>query len=654
MPGRTVLAALAVLIAVLLPPRLRIAVDAAAVADDPGVTIEGSVVDAGLAPIANAVITLERQGRAVATATCDPEGRFRFAGVAPARYTVRVTHPSFPAVVREMRVTNGARVLHLPIVMARPSDPDVQQALSNQEPPAPVRSSAAIGTPTVQGPARRPEPPATAPLDAAAKPVTQSGGRRLGRAGGTAESAVVPAPSGMGDERYARVEPNRFHRTIDDQLSTFGADVDTASYTNVRRFLSLGQLPPREAVRVEEFVNYFHFDYRPPRGDRPIAFTTEVGPCPWAPAHRLVLVGVRAQAPAVDLEGRNIVLLLDVSGSMAPPERLPMIAAALRMFVDTLRPDDRVAIVTYAGSSGVLLPSTPARHRGAILDAIDRLRAGGSTNGGQGLITAYRVAREAFVPGGVNRVVLATDGDFNVGIVGQSDLTRLIERERESGVFLSVMGVGSGNLKDATMERLADRGNGHYAYLDSLQEARRVLLHEADATLETVAKDVKFQVAFNAGAVSAWKLIGYENRALADRQFDDERADAGEMGANQTVTVLYEVVPAGVREDADSGDRRAGAGEWLRVNVRYKRPDGETSELLTQPARPGGRVEYLPFAAAVAEFGLLLRDEGSHPGRWDALAERVHRMPIPAAISADASAFADLVDIGRHLRRASY
>jgi Ca-activated chloride channel family protein len=406
--------------------------------------------------------------------------------------------------------------------------------------------------------------------------------------------------------------------------------------------------------------------------------TTEVGDCPWAPSHKLVLIGARAKASAArEIEGRNLVLLIDVSGSMAPPERLPLIKTALGMFVDTLQPDDRLAIVTYAGSSGVALQSTPARQRDVIQRAIAGLSAGGSTNGGQGLIIAYRVAREAFVPGGVNRVILATDGDFNVGIVREDDLLHLIEREKNSGVFLSVLGVGTGNLKDSKMEMLADKGNGHYAYLDSLQEARRVLLREADATLETVAKDVKFQVEFNPAVVAAWKLVGYENRLLAAQDFNDDRKDGGEMGAGHTVTVLYEVIPVGVPNPED--DRAAGrpavdplkyqpppqairpatpakvdAGrlnEWLTVKVRYKAPEGEQSDLMIQPVVAGGRPQHLPLASAVAEFGLLLRAGSTDAERWDALGQRVERLEVPTSLSSAKDAFKELVAIARGLVR---
>jgi Ca-activated chloride channel family protein len=489
--------------------------------------------------------------------------------------------------------------------------------------------------------------------------------------GSSAEADALNRAYGRptGGERYAHIAPNGFHRTVDQPISTFGADVDTASYTNVRRFLSLGRLPPRDAVRVEEFVNYFRFDY-PVSGDgRPIALTTEVGECPWAPSHRLVLIGARAKTPAPrEVEGRSIVLLIDVSGSMAPPERLPLIKTALAQFVDTLRPDDRLAIATYAGYSGVALPPTPARERGVIQRAIANLGAGGSTNGASGLILAYRLARQAFVPGGVNRVILATDGDFNVGVTSTHDLVRLIERERESGIFLSVFGVGSGNLNDAMMEQIADRGNGHYAYLDSLQEARRVLVHESEATLEAVAKDVKFQVEFNPSEIAAWKQIGYENRRLAAEDFNDDRKDAGEMGAGHAVTVLYEVVPAGADDVSSSVGvdplkyqpsppaRAAGlasvhANEWLTVKVRYKLPDEDRSELFDRPVRPGARVQHLPLAAAVAEFGLLLRDDARHVERWEALSRRVAALEVPRTLTVEKAAFAELVEIAKGLSR---
>jgi Ca-activated chloride channel family protein len=474
-------------------------------------------------------------------------------------------------------------------------------------------------------------------------------------------------PSTPDTSSYAHVDPNGFKLTTDDPVSTFGADVDTASYTNVRRFLNQGLLPPADAVRIEEFVNYFRFDYPIPEAGRPVSITPEVGTCPWAPGHRLVLIGARAQA--VEPAGpRNLVFLIDVSGSMAPQPRLPLIKTALRMFVDTLLPDDTITIVTYAGTSGVVLPPTSARRRETIQDAIASLTAGGSTNGGAGLMLAYRLAREAFIPGGVNRIILATDGDFNVGVVGPLDLQHLIERERQSGVFLSVFGVGDDNFKDSTMEMLADKGNGQYSYLDSLEEARRVLIREAGSTLQTVAKDVKFQVEFNPATVRAWRLIGYEDRLMARQDFNDDRKDGGELGAGHTVTVLYEVVPSGrplppSLESADhppvdpliyQPDRPSAPAsrrsEWLTVKVRYKLPDGTDSTAFSTAVGPAAAGRNLPFASAVAEFGLLLRNADPPAGRWDALVGRLRAL-ASADPEGERLSFVHVVELAAGLQR---
>ncbi|MBA3295708.1 MAG: VWA domain-containing protein [Acidobacteria bacterium] len=423
---------------------------------------------------------------------------------------------------------------------------------------------------------------------------------------------------------YARISENRFRRVEEHPLSTFSVDVDTASYANVRRFLNQGTLPPADAVRIEELINYFRFDYADPRGDAPVSVTTEIGAAPWSPAHKLVLVGLKTMPiQQKSTPPRNLTFLLDVSGSMQPSNRLPLIKTAMRMLVDTLRPEDRVAIVVYAGASGLALPATSGEHKGRIQSAIAELRAGGSTNGAAGIQLAYQVASDSFIRNGINRVILATDGDFNVGITNQSDLIRLIEEKRERGIFLSVLGVGDNNLKDSTMETLADKGNGNYAYLDSLQEARRVLIAEAGSTLVTVAKDVKLQIEFNPRFVRAYRLIGYENRLLRKEDFNNDRKDAGEMGAGHTVTALYELVPPGVAvpgadvdplkyQDQPKIDRplfASSATELMTVKVRYKAPDGDTSRLLAFPVRVGGArtSSNLGFAVAVAEFGMLLR-----------------------------------------------
>jgi Ca-activated chloride channel homolog len=478
----------------------------------------------------------------------------------------------------------------------------------------------------------------------------------------------------QGTATYAPIIANPFHLVADQPLSTFAADVDTASYTNVRRFLTQGQLPPADAVRIEELINYFRFAYPEPAKGLPVSITTEIGDCPWAPTHRLALVGLRAK-PIDDrgVEGRNITLLIDVSGSMEPPERLPLIKTALRMFVDTLRDEDRVAIVVYAGASGLALPATSGTHRQRIHDAIENLQAGGSTNGADGLRLAYQVAAENFIRGGINRVILATDGDFNVGVTSQDGLMALIEREKQSGVFLSVLGVGTDNLKDRTMSMLADKGNGHYAYLDSIQAARRVLVQEGGATLETVAKDVKLQIEFNPAQVGAYRLLGYEKRILAARDFNDDKKDGGEMGAGHTVTALYELVPADadiLKAFASESDGRpeidplkyqpapkpeprplpAKTNEWLTVKVRYKQPDASTSELIEQALSPGGAAPHVSFAAAVAEFGMLLRDDRPLPARWDGLTKRLKGI-VGISSAADRESFGELVETAASLKR---
>jgi Ca-activated chloride channel homolog len=450
-------------------------------------------------------------------------------------------------------------------------------------------------------------------------------------AGKVAREAEIDRFSpGLDTEAYDRVRDNPFLAVSANPLSTFSIDVDTASYANVRRFLARGQLPPKDAVRLEELLNYFRYDYPEPRGETPFSVTAEVGPCPWKPEHRLVLVGLRGRSlEEAAVPPRRLTFLLDVSGSMDAPNKLPLLKEAMALLVESLREQDRVAIVVYAGSSGLVLPPTSGDRKSEIRDALASLEAGGSTAGGAGIQLAYQVAREMFLPGGVNRVVLATDGDFNVGVTSLGDLSRLIEEKRRTGVFLSVLGFGEGNLKDSTMEMLADRGNGNYSYIDDLGEARKVLVSEAGGTLVTIAKDVKIQVEMNPRRVAAYRLLGYENRMLRAEDFADDRKDAGEIGAGHTVTALYEIVPPGVPIDLPSADplryqgkaepsRAATSDELLTVKLRYKEPEGEASRLLSAAVRDHKEVadpsETLRFAAAVAEFGLLLR-ESEHKGQ---------------------------------------
>lgn len=447
---------------------------------------------------------------------------------------------------------------------------------------------------------------------------------------------------GFNTAAYDHILENPFLDAASNPLSTFSIDVDTASYSNIRRFINQGSLPPKDAVRLEEMINYFTYDYPQPTDGKPFSINVDVAGCPWEASHRLVRIGLKGREIAVDKRGAsNLVFLLDVSGSMMPPERLPLVKQAMRLLVEKLTENDRVAIVVYAGASGLALPSTNGEHKEQILSAIESLQSGGSTNGAEGIQLAYKIAADNFIKGGVNRVILATDGDFNVGVTSQGDLIRLIEEKAKSGVFLSVLGVGTDNLKDSTMQKLADKGNGNYAYLDSLDEARKVLVQQMNGTLVTIAKDVKIQVEFNPAQVVSYRLIGYEKRMLRKEDFNNDKIDAGEIGAGHTVTALYEVVPAGASANpaasvppvdplkysrlrqgcgvaSGAAAETSGSSEMLTVKLRHKAPDGDKSELtervlVDQGAGFANASPDLKFAAAVAEFGMLLRDS-EHKG----------------------------------------
>jgi len=425
-------------------------------------------------------------------------------------------------------------------------------------------------------------------------------------------------------EGYAVIDENPFFLARERALSTFSVDVDRASYSNVRRFLTEGRRPPKDAVRIEELVNYFPYSYPEPRASDPVSISTSVAAAPWNRSHRLVMIGLKARSIATaSLPPNNLVFLIDVSGSMMSPDKLPLVKSAFELLVNQLRPQDRVSIVVYAGSAGLVLPSTSGSNKEAIMDAITRLEAGGSTAGGAGLRLAYDVAKKNFMRNGNNRVILATDGDFNVGESSDAEMVRLIEERRATGVFLTSLGFGTGNIKDSKLEQLADRGNGNYAYVDNLLEAKKVFVRELGATLRTVAKDVKLQIEFNPQRVAAYRLIGYENRLLNDADFADDTKDAGDMGAGHTVTALYEVVPVGAPPDplipkandlryqnGPAVSRSAPGSELLYVKLRYKEPERSTSKLMTRPVPDAvtSASSDFAFASAVAEFGLLLRD----------------------------------------------
>lgn len=424
-------------------------------------------------------------------------------------------------------------------------------------------------------------------------------------------------------ESYNAITENGFKSPITDALSTFSIDVDAASYSNMRRFIRNGKMPPKDAVRVEELINYFGYNYPEPKGNDPVSITTDVADAPWNKNHRLVRIGLKAKSIKTEnLPASNLVFLIDVSGSMQGPDRLELLKTSMKLLTNQLRPNDKVAIVVYAGAAGLVLPSTNGNNKQKIKDALTNLSAGGSTAGGAGIKLAYETAKSNLIKGGNNRIILATDGDFNIGASSDAEMQRMIEGYRNEGIFLSVLGFGSGNFKDSKMETIADKGNGNYAYIDGINEAKKVLINEFGGTLFTVAKDVKLQVEFNPAKVEAYRLVGYENRLLNNEDFKDDKKDAGEMGAGHTVTALYEIIPKGYKDEfvkkTDKMKYQKPSGvitsdELLTVKMRYKQPDENKSKelsvsLLDKGEKLNNTNADFMFVAAVAEFGLLIRD----------------------------------------------
>lgn len=565
-------------------------------------SIEGHVRDRAGAPIASAQVLVV--GTALNTLT-DSSGHYLFPSVAEGRVTLRAAFIGYQSSDVTVQVQRHRRLTQ-DFTLERGAGP-LEELSAMRGAPSAARGEVGLSK-------------ADAPFAPRAKAFSRS-------ARAASEPWRWPREPGN-TEAYNRIEEGRFLAAAANPLSTFSIDVDAASYSNVRRFLSQGSLPPADAVRLEELVNYFSYHYPEPEGEHPFSVTTEVGACPWAADHRLVRIGLQGKRPQTrNLPPSNLVFLIDVSGSMMSEDKLPLVKRAFRALVGELRPQDRVAIVVYAGAAGLVLPSTSGSDKASILEAIDRLEAGGSTAGGAGLRLAYDVAKEHYLPEGNNRVILATDGDFNVGVSSDAEMIRLVEARREEGTFLTVLGFGSRNLKDSKMEQMADKGNGHYAYIDSYREAQKVFVREFGGTLFTLAKDVKIQVEFNPARVQAYRLLGYENRMLAKEDFADDRKDAGELGAGHSVTALYEVVPVGAKPVALSGDSlryqevtvrpsAARSSELMTVRLRYKEPRGSTSRLLSTPvvdrdAAKGS--EDLRWATAVVGFALLLRDS-EHKG----------------------------------------
>lgn len=469
-------------------------------------------------------------------------------------------------------------------------------------------------------------------------------------AGVTVSNQVSQSPfyekeENFNTEDYDGITENRFRKVTDEPLSTFSIDVDAASYSNVRRMINYGQLPPAGAVRIEEFINYFKYKYPQPTNNDPFSINTEMSVCPWNKQHKLVMIGLQGKQISTDnLPPSNLVFLIDVSGSMSDENKLPLVKASLKLLVNQLREQDNVAIVVYAGAAGLVLPSTSGAHKEKILAAIEQLNAGGSTAGGAGIQLAYKTAKEYFKKGGNNRVILCTDGDFNVGMSSDDAMERLIEEERKSGVFLTVLGYGMGNYKDNKMQKLADKGNGNHAYIDGMNEAKKVLVNEFGGTMFTIAKDVKLQIEFNPAIVQAYRLVGYENRMLNKEDFNNDKKDAGELGSGHTVTALYEIIPVGVEsefvDDVDdlkyqqvkTNKKSDLKNEIMTIKFRYKEPDGDVSKLIVHPVTdekiPYDKTsENFRFAGAVAQFGMLLRNSEF---KADATYEKVIRQATGA------------------------
>ncbi|HEX6408850.1 MAG TPA: von Willebrand factor type A domain-containing protein [Gemmatimonadales bacterium] len=564
--------------------------------------ITGHVRDQAGAPLANAQVFVV--GTALHALT-DRSGSYTIAEVAEGSVQLRVAFIGYKSVQSTVSVRAGRTTVHDFTLEATPTSiEEITVAPSN----APAAERGAVPAGVAQGGKVERKEADGSRANGFTNALPVEPWRRQAEPGNT--------------EAYARIEDNRFLAASANPLSTFSIDVDAASYSNVRRFLSQGALPPADAVRLEELVNYFSYTYPDHTGSHPFAVSTDVGACPWEPDHRLVRIGLQAKHVATrDLPPSNLVFLIDVSGSMQSEDKLPLVKQAFRALVQELRPEDRVAIVVYAGAAGLVLPSTSGAEKATILEAIDRLEAGGSTAGGAGLRLAYDVARENHLPEGNNRLILATDGDFNVGLSSDAEMIRLVETRREEGTFLTVLGFGTGNLKDTKMEQMADKGNGHYAYIDNFREAHKVFVREFGGTLFTVAKDVKIQVEFNPARVQAYRLLGYENRILAKEDFADDKKDAGEIGAGHAVTALYEVVPVGAPAVAVNGDSLTyqqvtlkptanRSNDLLTVRLRYKDPTGTRSRLLSTPVVDQGErgSSDMRFASAVAAFAMVLRN----------------------------------------------
>jgi Ca-activated chloride channel homolog len=581
--------------------------------------LSGKVQEASSSkPLSGATITVGTKGPA---ATSGPDGSYVLDKVPAGKQTVSCTLAGYKPQKRTVNIAPGAE-LKLVFSLTVMAEPVPEEAAPEPKAKSEAKKESAAKSMDMEARPSAPPPPSSQPSPSRAK---------------AAMGAPPPAPVATpvaddrkadlsaGGEEYQEIRDNPFMMAAAEPVSTFSIDVDTASYANARRFLTSSSLPPKDAVRIEEFVNYFPYEYAAPTGPDPFSINAEISTCPWAKGHRLVLIGLQGKkVDTAQLPPTNLVFLIDSSGSMSDPNKLPLLVAAFKLLVGQMRAKDRVAITVYAGSAGLVLPSTPGDQKEKIMAALESLGAGGSTAGAAGIELAYKVAKENLIQGGNNRVILATDGDFNVGMSNDAELEKLIEAKRNQGIFLTVLGFGMGNYKDTKMKKLADKGNGNYAYIDTLSEARKVLITQMGGTLLTIAKDVKIQVEFNPAKVKAYRLLGYESRIMAKEDFDNDKKDAGELGAGHTVTAFYEVIPAGSDEKVPGVDPAkvktttaklevVQPNDLLAVKFRYKKPAGSESTLLTHPLADGETAidktsETFKFASAVVEMGLLLRD----------------------------------------------
>lgn len=565
-------------------------------------SISGTIRDNAKQGLANASIEAFLGTQRIAATSSDAKGAYKLIQLNPGKYTIVVKLTGYKTSSTEVKVNPAKNSIHNVTLKVDEGLLPIQRAKGDAGP-----GSAAT-----------------------AQAESYAGGFAVSDMLSISSGAYAAPYPGMyippnNTEEYTAINPNIFHSPLAEPLSTFSIDVDTANYSNLRRYLNQGQLPPKNSIRIEELINYFSYDYPEPKGEHPFSVYTEMGVNPWNQKRNLVHIGIKGRA--IDLKtapASNLVFLIDVSGSMNTPQKLPLVKESMKMLVANLRPIDKIAIAVYAGSAGLVLPSSDGAEKGKIIQAIEDLEAGGSTAGGAGIRLAYKTALDNFIKGGNNRIILCTDGDFNVGVSSTADLEGLVSEYRSKGVYLTVLGYGMGNYKDNRMETLADKGNGNYAYIDNINEAKKVLVTEMGSTLFTIAKDVKLQVEFNPAHVKAYRLIGYENRMLRTEDFKDDTKDAGELGAGHTVTAIYEIIPANSKEtlpeldtlkyqDVKISDEARKSPEVMTVKMRYKKPDSDVSIPLETPVynKTLGLKdvsETFTFANAVVGYGMLLQD----------------------------------------------